>query len=102
MGVYLYAKGAGVVRAATEAYPAENDTIDLGKIAWNVGGEYCGEITDPQEVRDALFRQANKYADAIVQGSWLGNLDEWLDVDHALKEVCFALARTEGIKLIWF
>jgi hypothetical protein len=41
MGVYLYAKGAGVVRAATEAYPAEGDIIELGKIAWNVGGEYC-------------------------------------------------------------
>ncbi len=98
MGVYLYAKGAGVVRAATEAYPAEGDTIELGKIAWNVGGEYCGEITDPQEVRDALRRQANK----LNQGRlWLGTEEEFFQADRALREVCFALARTEGVRLVW-
>jgi hypothetical protein len=98
MGVYLYAKGASVVRAATEAYPAEGDTIELGKIAWNVGGEYCGEITDPQEVRDALFRQANKYANG--QG-FFGTDDQWFQCDIALREVCFALSRTEGVRLVW-
>jgi hypothetical protein len=97
MGVYLLAQGPNLASAATAAYPVKGSFIELGKIAWQIGEDYSGSITEPAAVRAALERQADKFS----VGFFLGTDEQKDACEAALREVCARLARTEGTTLVW-